>query len=151
MNGLYEEMKQMTSAYRFKRSVLWILPAIFILMFCAGMGKGPGTEVPLPETDVRATIKDDQDISTKVNHASFEGDIFFTGSRGKAVVTIAFENVKKAINTGKGEANKIDFQITLRNGEVVAVSISDNAKFSGVTSFGTYRIGALNIKEITFE
>lgn len=127
------------------------MPAIFIWMFCTGMGKAPGTEVPLPETDIRAAVKDDQDISTKVNHASFDGNTFFSGTRGKGTVTIAFEKVKKAVNAGKAEANKIDFQITLRNGEVVAISINDNAKFSGATSFGTYRIEARNIKEIVFE
>lgn len=151
MAGLHEESGQMNSAYRFKRSVVWTVPAIFIWMLCTGMGRSPGTEVPLPGTDIRATIKDDQEISTKVNHASFEGDTFFSGSRGKATVTIAFENAKKAVNAGKSADNKIDFQITLRSGEVVAISINDNAKFSGVTSFGTYRIGASNIKEITFE
>lgn len=133
------------------RRFLWMLPVIFLWVFTAGMGGKPGSEIPLPEIDFKATVRDDQDINTKVNHASWEGNIFFTGTRGKGTVTISFEKVKKVTATGSGTHNKSDFQITLKNGDVVAVTFDNDARFLGATNFGTYRVLAKNIKEIVFE
>lgn len=135
---------------RMRRS-LWVLTAVFCWVMLVGMGKAPGPEVPMPEIDFKATVRDDQGIATKVSHASWEGNIYFTGTRGKGTVTISFEKVKKVAATGSGSENKVDFQITLKTGDVVAVSFDNDAKFLGSTNFGTYRILAKNIKEIAFE
>ena len=134
-----------------RRSALWILPVLFVWAILVGMGKAPGPDVPMPEIDFKATVRDDQDIATKVAHSSWEGNTYFTGTRGKGTVTISFEKVKKVTSMGTGNANKSDFQITLKNGEVVAVTFDNDAKFLGTTNFGTYRIVAKNIREITFE
>lgn len=134
-----------------KKTFLRILPLLLLWVFAAGMGPQPGPEVPLPDIDFKATVRDDQDITTKVNHASWDGNVFFIGSRGKGSVTISFEKIKKVVSVGSGTANKKDFQITLKSGEVVAVSFDDEAKFTGTTNFGTYRVYAKNIKEIDFE
>lgn len=134
-----------------RRSALWILPVVFAWALLVGMGKAPGPEVPMPEIDFRATIRDDQDIATKVTHSSWEGNIYFTGTRGKGTVTISFEKIRKVTSMGTGNGNKSDFQITLKNGEVVAVTFDNDAKFLGTTNFGTYRIVAKNIREINFE
>jgi hypothetical protein len=134
-----------------RRSALWIFPVVFVWALLVGMGKAPGPDVPMPEIDFRATVRDDQDIATKVAHASWEGNTYFTGTRGKGTVTISFERVKKVTSMGTGQNNKSDFQITLKNGEVVAVTFDNDAKFLGTTSFGTYRLVAKNIREIIFE
>ncbi len=135
-----------------KRSgVLAAVPIMLLWALLVGMGAGPGAEVPKPEIDFKATILDDQDISTKIHQASWEGNIFFTGLRGKGVVTISFEKVRKVVSVGISTGNNKDFQITLKNGDIVAVSFDVDARFQGVTDFGTYRIIARNIKEIHFE
>lgn len=133
------------------RRSLWIMPLLFFWVLLVGMGKAPGPEVPMPEIDFKATVKDDQDIATKVSHASWDGNIYFTGMRGKGSVTISFEKVKKVTAMGSGSGNKSDFQITLKNGDVVAVTFDNDSKFLGSTNFGSYRILAKNIKELTFE
>lgn len=130
---------------------LWVLTAVFFWVVLVGMGKQPGPEVPMPEIDFKASVRDDQDITTKVNHATWDGNIFFSGTRGKGAVTISFEKVKKVTAMGTGNENKNDFQITLKSGDVVAVSFENDAQFLGTTNFGSYRILAKNIKEITFE
>ena len=134
-----------------RRSLIWFVPLVFAWVALVGMGRGPGPEVPTPDIDFRATVTDDQDISTKVNHASWEGDTYFSGLRGKGTVTISFEKIKKVSSTGSYSETKKDFQITLMNGDVVAVSLDEDARFMGTTGFGTYRIPAKNIKEIVFE
>jgi hypothetical protein len=117
----------------------------------SGMGAKPGTEIPVPEVDFRATVIDDQDISTRCTNVSWEGETFFRAMRGKGIVTISFEKVNKAARVAETGKGKIDFQITLRDGQVVAVTFDAEARFFGTTGFGTYRISAKNIKEIIFE
>lgn len=133
------------------RKSMWLSSFVFFWVLLVGMGQKPGPEVPLPEIDFKATVRDDQDIATKISHASWEGGIFFTGMRGKGVVTISFEKVKKVSATGSGSGTKSDFQITLKNGDVVAVSLDNESRFLGTTSFGSLRISAKNIKEIVFD
>lgn len=116
-----------------------------------GMGKGPGPDVPVPEIDFKATVKDDQEITTKVSNSSWEGNIFFIGTRGKGTVTVSFEKIKKIAATGTGSNNKSDFQVTMKNGDVVAISLDNDQRFLGTTNYGTFRILAKNIKEISFE
>ena len=67
------------------------------------------------------------------------------------MVTISFEKVKKVTSVGSGTENRKDFQVTLRNGDVVAVSFDVDERFFGATNFGTYRIKAKNLKEIIFD
>ncbi len=134
-----------------KRAILAVVPIMLLWVVLVGMGSGPGAEVPKPEIDFKAIVLDDQDISTKIHQASWEGNIFFTGLRGKGIVTISFEKVRKVESVGISAGTKKDFQVTLRNGDVVAVSFDVDSRFQGVTDFGTYRVIARNIKEITFE
>ncbi|OGQ51117.1 MAG: hypothetical protein A3J24_13165 [Deltaproteobacteria bacterium RIFCSPLOWO2_02_FULL_53_8] len=133
------------------KNYLRLLSLFFVWVVLTGMGKAPGPDVPKPEIDFKVTVRDDQDITTRLQHASWDGNIFFTGTRGRGTVTISFEKVKKAVNMGTGSANKADFQITLRSGDVVAVSLPNDARLLGITSFGTFRILVQNIKEINFE
>lgn len=131
-----------------------LLPAVFLVLawtLLSGMGVRPGMEVPVPDMDFRATVIDDQDIATKCEKVSWEGETFFRASRGKAVITIAFEKVAKVARVGEARDGKADFQITLRDGHVVAVTFDADERFLGTTEFGTYRIAAKFIKEIVFE
>ncbi|MBI5238766.1 MAG: hypothetical protein HY887_10180 [Deltaproteobacteria bacterium] len=131
--------------------LLWIVPAFIFYVLLVGMGPPPGQDVPKPEIDFKATVTDTQDIATKLHHASWNGNIFFTAVRGKGIVTISFEKIRKVAAVGAGGENKMDFQITLRSGEVVAVSLEEDSKLLGITTYGTFRIPAKNIKEITFD
>lgn len=133
------------------RRVLKIAPLLFFWVLLVAMAKPPGPEVPTPDIDFKATVRDDQDVATKVSHASWEGNVFFTGVRGKGLVTISFEKVKKLSSMNSSNGNRSDFQVTLKNGDVVAVSLESDERLLGTTSFGTYRIAAKNIKEIVFE
>ena len=129
-----------------------LLILVMLWVFLAAMAKAPGTEVPTPAIDFKATVRDDQDVQTKVHHASLDGNTFFTGTRGKGIVTIAFEKVKKVIIVpSSNDGRNSDFTVTLKTGEAVTISINNDTRFFGSTSFGTYRIAAKNIKEIVFE
>ena len=73
------------------------------------------------------------------------------GTRGRGTVSIPFEKVKRVVFLGEARGGKKDAQVTLRNGEVVAITFDDENRFYGTTSFGNYRIQARNVKEILFE
>ena len=133
------------------KKILSVFLSVAAFALLAAMGGTPDSEVPAPEVDFRVTITDDQDIVTKCSNASWEGETFFKAERGKGVVTVPFEKIKKIVRVGSSVNRKSDFQVLLKSGEVVAVTTDDDVRFFGVTSFGTYRIFAKNIKEISFE
>ncbi len=114
------------------------------------MGAVPG-EFPTPEVDFRATVTDDQDVITKCTNVSWEGETSIRAKRGKGVVSIPFEKVRKIVRVTEARKGGVDFQVMLRGGEVVAVTVDSDARLFGVTSFGNYRIEAKNIKEVVFE
>ncbi len=128
--------------------VVWIMLGWVVLV---AMGAAPESEVPVPEVEFTATVTDDQGISTKCTSSSWEGEVFFKAMRGNAFITIPFEKVKKAVFVAEAGQGKVDFQIMLKSGEVVAVTFDEDARFFGKTGFGTYRILAKNIREIVFE
>ena len=133
------------------KNILSVFLAVAAFALLSAMGGMPDSEVPVPKVDFRVTITDDQDIVTKCTNASWEGETFFKAERGKGVVTVPFEKIKKIVRVGGSINRKSDFQVLLKSGEVVAVTTDDDVRFFGVTSFGTYRIFAKNIKEISFE
>lgn len=128
-----------------------LLSIIIGWMFLTGMGQMPQNEVPKPEIKFSATVIDDQSVSTKLHEVSWEGKVYLSGTRGRGTVSIQFEKIKKIVFIGEARNGKKDAQITLKNGEVVAVTFDDENRFYGTTSFGNYRILARNIKEIIFE
>ncbi|HBO84403.1 MAG: hypothetical protein A2073_07765 [Deltaproteobacteria bacterium GWC2_42_11] len=133
-----------------KKSLLYLF-VITIWVILTGMGQSPQNEVPKPEIRFNATITDDQGISTKLQEISWEGKVYLMGTRGRGTVSIPFEKVKRVVFLGEARGGKKDAQVTLRNGEVVAITFDDENRFYGTTSFGNYRIQARNVKEILFE
>lgn len=133
------------------RNILTVLLIIMGWVIFAGMGRAPESEIPKPSIDFTATVVDDQGISTKCSFVTWEGQLFFIGARGKGSVSIPFEKVKKVVFIGETREGKKDAQVTMRSGEVVAVTFDDESRFYGTTSFGTYKILTKNIKEIIFE
>jgi len=133
------------------RRSYWLLGIFFLLVMLTGMGRPPGPDVPSPALNFKATVVDNQDISTKLSKATWDGNTFFSGMRGRGTVTIMFAKVRKVSAVGSSDKNSLDFQITLKSGDIVAVTFDSDVRFMGETSFGTYRILAKNIKEIVFE
>jgi hypothetical protein len=128
-----------------------IVCAFIALAIMLGMARPPGPEVPTPDIDYHVTVKDAQGISTKLQQTSWEGATYFSGTRGKGSVTIAFGKIKKVTAAGSAAEGKKDFQVTLKSGDVVAVTLDGEAILMGMTSFGTYRITIRDIGEIIFD
>jgi len=136
---------------RSKKTRLWLLPAPPVWLLITGMGRAPGPDIPVPDRNFTARVEDDQGISTKISQISWNGETYFSGLRGKGAVTIPFEKVKRITSTGSYTAGMKDFQVTLVDGEVVAVSLDEDSRITGRASFGTFSIKARNIKEIVFK
>lgn len=133
------------------KKAFFSLCLVFLIGILAAVANAAGPDAAEAEVDYRATIRDDQDIATKVSKPAWDGDEFFTGARGKGTITISFSKVKKVVFMGSAGPSKTDFQVTLKNGDVIAVTFDNDARFMGKTNYGTYRILARNIKEISFE
>ena len=80
------------------KNILSVFLAAAAFALLAAMGGTPDSEVPVPKVDFRITITDDQDIVTKCSNASWEGETFFKAERGKGVVTVPFEKIKKIVS-----------------------------------------------------
>jgi len=133
------------------RRPLTALLSIIALVVMLGMAKAPGPEVPIPDINYHATVKDAQGIATRLEQTSWEGVTYFSGTRGKGSVTIAFGKIKKIAAAGTAAQGKKDFQVTLRSGDVVAVTLEGESTVMGTTSFGTFRITIRDVGEIIFE
>lgn len=127
---------------------LTLLMAMWLTL--TAMSGMPGDDIPEPDKDYKATITDDQDITTTCSKITWDGKTFLKGKRGRGTVTISFEKVKKAEFISEGTDGTVDFRVTLRGGKVVAVTVNGDSRFSGSTDFGSYRIEAKNIKELLF-
>lgn len=130
---------------------LLIIVSVLIWIISTGLGGGPLEEAPKPKISLTATIIDDQGISTRLKDITLDGRVYFTGNRGKGLITIPFEKVKKVNFIGDPREGKKDAQVTLREGESIGITFDEEAILYGVTQFGTYRILIKNVKEIIFE
>ena len=135
---------------RSKKNLFLVLISLVAWGFLTGMGAIPTSELPTPDVIFHATIIDDHDIATKCDSVSWRGKTFFEARRGGGVVTIPFEKVQRAVYVSDAKEDSVNFKITLKTGDVVAVTFDSDARFYGRASFGTYRITAKNIKEIVF-
>lgn len=134
-----------------QKRATYILLAIFLFLGVTGMAQRPSHEVPVPDRNFVVSVTDDQGITTRCTLVTWDSALYLLGTRGKGIVTIPFEKVSKAVFAGERAKDRIDFQITLKNAEVVAVSLDAESLLQGTTDFGSYRIKARNIKEIRFE
>ena len=131
-----------------------LFPAAALLIaffFLTAMGVNPEGEIPVPEVNYSVTIKDHQDITTKCGNVTWNGRTNFSAKRGDGTVSIPFEKVKEVSFVGSRARGKIDAQVMLKDGEVVAITFSSEARLYGASSFGTYSISAKDIKELKFE
>jgi len=133
------------------RAIFSAIVLVGLWFVLTGMGISPEGEVPVPESSFSAMVTDDQGITTKCENISWEGEVYFKGKRGRALITVPFEKVKKAVFVAKPKNGKVDFRIILKTGEAVAITFDEDARLFGTTSFGTYKIFAKNIKEIIFD
>ncbi len=133
------------------RVVFSVLVFVGLWFFLVGMGISPEGEVPVPESSFSAMVTDDQGVITRCENISWEGEVYFKGRRGRAIITVPFEKVKKVVFVTRSEEGTVDFRIILKSGEAVAITFNEDERLFGTTSFGTYRIFAKNIKEILFD
>lgn len=133
-----------------KRGVTIIL-FLSLWFMITGLASGPMEEVPAPEKSFTATVIDDQDISTKIKDITMNGRLYLIAKRGKAVITIPFEKVKRVTLIGASKNMAREAKVTLKAGDSVGVTFDDDVEISGRTPYGTYRITLKNTKEIIFE
>ncbi|MFQ5586906.1 MAG: hypothetical protein ACE5GF_08815 [Thermodesulfobacteriota bacterium] len=124
---------------------------VFLWVVLVAMSQAPVGEIPTPEISYTATFIDDQEISTLCQEVSWEGKTFLRGMRGKGIVTIPFEKIRRVVFVGEMQEGKRDAQVTLRNGDVVAITFDGEVMLYGMASFGSYQITVKHLKEIVFE
>ncbi len=141
--------------FKIDRLIKKITAVSIILVFFgifSGMGNSgnlKNTEIPEPETDLTATLIDQEGLSSRITRFSLEGNTFIPGKRGGATVNIPFENIQKLDFRKRG--NDLDVVVSLKKGETVELKMDEGQNFYGKLPYGTLSIKAGQVKRITIE
>lgn len=134
-----------------KRTYFLLLLGL-ILVFCSGMGSVGGyPEGTIPETDARihAKLKDRAGVETNLNQFSMDGKTHVVAWVGKAEMTIPFEHIATiTFDSVQGEQVRAD--VKLKSGNVLDVNIPTRALFYGSTGFGTFKVKARDVAQVSF-
>jgi hypothetical protein len=149
--------KPATGAVNFRRDKMkrFLVPtALFSsFLFLTGMGElggsAPANKIPSPGKNFAVKVTDREGILTSLSQFSQEGNIFLTGKRGGATVTIPFEKISQ-IQFQAAEGNEISAKLTLRTREALDLKVDKKSKFYGKADFGTFQIEANDLKAISF-
>jgi len=114
------------------------------------MGEPPALEkAPEPTTRVDALVQDSDGTSTRISYVSYDGELYLPVYRGKALITIPFENVSRiAFGPKASHTRQVTIYFTDQREETFRMD--NKVLFVGKLPFGTYQIQAKDLAEVTF-
>lgn len=125
----------------------------------AGMGDSDGggllggseeNEIPAPDLDFKARVRDTGGLETEVRRISVDGHTYLSGKRGEAVVTISFDRMAR-IKFIQLTPEKFVGEISLKSGEKVDLELKSKTPCYGEASFGTYKIQLKDLASVEFD
>ena len=117
----------------------------------SGMGDMGGESTVLPPDPAEsydASLTDQSDVSVELTRFSFNGVTFINGKMGKADVSIDFKNIQEAVFLNAD--GDIAAKIHLKTGERLELRMEKTDHFTGVASFGNFRIRVKDTQSISF-
>lgn len=132
-----------------KRQSLAVLGLLLVLPVLLAMGfggsEGP-THIPQPDADYRVLLTDISNNQVELTLFSISGQNFVMGALGKGEAAVPFNKIKAVEFFQKGET--LWANLTLKDGETVAMSVKPELKATGKTDFGNYRIPLAEVKAL---
>ena len=130
----------------------WLTLLLLAFPFITAMGAPSGTTVvdsiPIPSKILSATFVDQMDVATECTHVSIEGKTVFDGRRGKGISLISLEDVDRILFFMKD--GELTAQVRLReNAETINLTVNENLRAFGKTSWGTFQIRLGDLKSVT--
>jgi len=132
------------------RKIVFLGLLVVSYVFLVGMGGlgGPATvRVPEPATNYAATVKDQSDMTTRLEKFSFEGQTFLSGKLSDAYVSINFDRIE---SIGFVLHDKtLTAEVKLKDGKTISVVLDKGTACYGKLAYGDFKIGVEDIKSIT--
>ena len=120
-------------------------------LFGMGMFGQPALREQVPQTKERfdATVEDLEGVVVHVSHVSYDGEVYLPVYRGKGLVTIPFQRIRK-IEFGQNEQSRREVTIFFQDGTHGVFGMDEDLLILGKVPYGTYQIQAKDILRIEF-
>nr|HID58226.1 hypothetical protein [Desulfobacterales bacterium] len=131
------------------KRALYFSILILTYIFVTGMGslRGSGdVMVPEPETNYKVTLTDQADVSTELEEFTCEGQVYLTGKRGEAHVSIGFDKIS-SIRFFR-EKDGLIGEVHLKDGKVIPLKLEKDMCCYGMFAYGKLKIAMKDIKSI---
>jgi len=132
------------------RKIVFFGLLVVFYVFLVGMGGlgGPGAvRVPEPATNYAATVKDQSDMTTRLEKFSFEGQTFLSGKLSDAYVSINFDRIESIGFILQDKT--LTAEVALKDGKTISVVMDKGTACYGKLAYGDFRIAVEDIKSIT--
>lgn len=130
------------------RLILVIVFSLFIMGMGNMDGSGPVT-IPEPETDYAVTMVDRSDLSMDLERFSCNGQVFISGNKGNARISIPFDKIVTVHFFLKDEM--LTANVKLKDDKSVTLTVGKDQPCYGALSYGSIKIEMQDIKSITFK
>jgi hypothetical protein len=128
-------------------------PALLALLALPllGMGGfGGGRETGLPARDFRATFTDQDGNTIAATRVTAGGETSLEGDLGRGKLRVPFDNVAHIALKPLEERDRVRADITLRQGEPLALVVRSSTTFYGQVPGGAFQIRARDLKAVDF-
>src|SRR6266581_414311 len=117
-----------------------------------GMGGfGGGREEGQPARDFSATFTDVDGTRMTVTRVTSGGDASLEGDLGRGRLRVPFDNIARVtFQPAENDHERVRAEVTLREGEPVALTVRSSTTFYGRTPAGAYQIRARDLKSVEF-
>jgi len=132
------------------KRVLYLSIMILTYIFLTGMGSLGGSgevKVPEPEINYRVTLIDQLDVSTELEKFTCEGQVYLSGKRGEAHVSIGFDKISSIRFFRRKDG--VIAEVHLKDGKVISLKVKKDICCYGMFSYGKFKIAMKDIKSIT--
>ena len=115
-----------------------------------GMGNFGGGQTGTPARDFRATFTDLDGTRMVVTRVTAGGDTSLEGDLGRGRLRVPFDNIMRVALQPAVERDRMRADVTLRDGEPLALLLRTSITFYGQIPGGAYQIRARDLKSIEF-
>ena len=132
-----------------KTVFLILIFSIAPFLLAMGMLGDPQARRKAPEPEMRldALLVDMEETSTKVTHVSYDGELYLPAYRGKGLITIPFEKIRR-IEFGEKEGTRRQATVFFKDDKERNFRVEDKILFVGKLAYGTYQIQVKDLKSI---